>query len=122
MSEEDSLYPPPDVSYFEGQPETVFAYLSVEGLPAGEDIEARFERIGTGSILSLPLGKRGGLEVLDEREDHLRKGENGPAGVAQFELKTGSGPPVPPGKDTVALYDLGGEGAAAARKFFVIEG
>ena len=60
MSEEDSLYPPPDVSYFEGQPETVFAYLIVEGLPAGEDMKVRFEKIGTGSIFSLHLGKRGG--------------------------------------------------------------
>ena len=71
-------------------------YLLVRGLPAGEDMEARFERIGTGSIFSFPLGKRGGLEVLDEREDHLRKGENGAAGVTQFELKTGSGQPSRP--------------------------
>ncbi len=85
-------------------------------------MEARVERVGTGSIFSLLFGERGGLEALDDQEDYLRKGENGAAGVVKFELKTSSGQPVPPGNYTVVLYGLGGEGAVAARKFFVVEG
>ena len=122
VSEEDSLYPPLDAGYFEGRPETIFVYLTVEGLPTGEDMEARVEREGSGSIFSLFFGQRDGIEAFDEQEDHLRKGENGGAGVVKFALKTSSGGPVPSGNYTVDIYGPGVEGAVAARKFFVVEG
>jgi hypothetical protein len=125
VSAENSLYPPPDTSRFEERPETIFVYLGVEGLPSGEDMEARVERAGSGSIFSLFFGQGAGLEVLDEQEDHLSKSENGATGVVKFALKTSSGEPVPPGNYTVDIYGPGGtdeEGAAAARKRFVVEG
>src|SRR3712207_8499824 len=56
--------------------ETIFVYLGVEGLPSGEDMEARVERAGSGSIFSLFFGQGAGLEVLDEQEDHLRSEEH----------------------------------------------
>ena len=125
VSAENSLYPPPDTSRFEGRPETIFVYLSVEGLPSGEEMEARVERAGSGSMFSLFFGQGAGLEALDEQEDHLSKGENGATGVVKFALKPSSGEPVPPGNYTVDIYGPGGtdeEGAAAARKRFVVEG
>ena len=57
VSSEDSLYPPPDTSRFEERPQTVFVYLSVEDLPSGEDMEARVERMGSGSVFSLLFGR-----------------------------------------------------------------
>jgi hypothetical protein len=52
VSTEDGLYPPPDTSRFQERPEIFFVYLSVEGLPAGEDMEARRERrLGLGALL-----------------------------------------------------------------------
>jgi hypothetical protein len=126
VSSEDSLYPPPDTSRFEERPQTVFVYLSVEDLSSGEDMEARVERAESGSVFSLFFGRGAGLEVLDEQEDHLSKGENGATGLMKFALKTRSGEPVPPGNYTVDIYSpgaTGGEdGAVAARKFFVVEG
>lgn len=123
VSAENSLYPPPDTGRFEGRPETVFVYLSVEDLPSGEDMEAHVERAGSGSVFSLFFGSRTGLEALDEQEDHLRNGENGATGIVKFALKTKSGEPVPPGNYTVDVYGPGAEnGAVAARKFFVVEG
>jgi hypothetical protein len=125
VSTEDSLYPPPDTSRFEERPETIFVYLSVEGLPAGEDMEARVESVGSGSVLSF-FGQGAGLEALDEQQNHLSKGENGDTGVVKFVLKTSSGEPVPPGNYTVDVYGSGAasgeDGAAAARKSFVVEG
>ncbi len=125
VSAENSLYPPPDTSRFEERPETIFVYLSVEGLPSGEDMEARVERAGSGSMFSLFFGQGARLEALDEQEDHLSKSENGATGVVKFALKTSSGEPVPPGNYTVDIYGPGGtdeEGGAAARKRFVVEG
>jgi len=122
VSEEDSLYPPPDTNRFEGRPETVFVYLSVEDLPSVEDMEARAERAGSGSLFSLIFGRGDEIELLDEQEDHLRKSENGATGVVKFALKTESGEPMPPGDYTVDIYGPGGEGAVAARKSFEIEG
>src|SRR5215210_207591 len=59
VSEEDSLYPPPDTGYFQEPPETIFVYLSVEDLPEGEDMEARIQRAWSGSIFSLFFGGAG---------------------------------------------------------------
>lgn len=125
VSAEDSLYPPPDTSYFEARPDSVFVYLSIEGLPSGEDMEARVQRTESGSVFSLFFGGDAGLEVLDEQEDHLRKNDNGVTGIVKFALKTKSGEPVPPGNYTVDVYGPGSisqEDTAAARKFFVVEG
>lgn len=66
VSAEDSLYPPPDTSYFEARPDSVFVYLSVESLPRGEDMEARVQRTESGSVFSLFFRGDPGLEVLDE--------------------------------------------------------
>ena len=125
-STEDGLYPPPDTNRFEERPEIVFVYLSVEGLPSEEDMEAHVERVGSGSVFSLLFGRGTELEATDEQEDHLRKGENGATGVVKFALKTRSGEPVPPGNYTVDIYGPGGtsgeDRAVAARKFFVVEG
>ncbi len=126
VSAQNSLYPPPDTGRFEEPPGTVFVYLSVEDLPSGEDMEARVERVESGSAFSLLFGRGAGLEALDEQEDHLRKGPNGVTGIVKFVLKTSSGEPMPPGNYTVDVYGPGiaGEedGVVAARKFFVVEG
>lgn len=123
VSPRDELYPPPDTSRFEGRPETVFVYLSVEGLPAGEGMEARVQRVGSSSAFSLLLGGEGGLEALDEQEDQLRSTENGATGIVKFALGTRSGDPVPPGNYTIdLLYGPESDAAVAARKFFVVEG
>jgi hypothetical protein len=121
VSTRDELYPPPDTSRFEGQPTSVFVYLSVEGLPAGEDMEARVQRAGSGSAFSLLLGGEE-IEALDEQEDHLSNTENGATGVVKFALGTHSGDPVPPGNYTLdVLYDPESDAALAARKLFVVE-
>lgn len=57
VSPENSLYPPPDTAHFEGPPETIFVYLSVEELPSVEDMEAQVERVGSGSVFSLLLDR-----------------------------------------------------------------
>ena len=125
VSTEDNLYPPPDTSYFEEQPETVFVYLSVEDLPSGEDMEARVERAGSGSAFSLLFGSGGGLEILNE-DNNLSKGENGSTGIVKFALKTNSGEPVPPGNYTIDVYGPeaadGGGNSVAARKSFAVQG
>lgn len=122
---ENDLYPPPDTSRFEARPKTIFVYLSVEDLPSGEDMEARVERMGSGSVFSLLFGGDE-LEVLDKQENQLRKDENGATGVVKFALETKSGEPLPPGNYTVNIYgpkDVSGEGdTVAARKSFMIEG
>jgi hypothetical protein len=129
VSTEDGLYPPPDTNHFEEQPGTIFVYLSVEGLPTGEDMEARVQRAESGSAFSLLFGGESRLEALDEQEDHLSNGENGATGIVKFALRTRSGEPVPPGNYTVdvVLYGSsppgsGEEETVAARKFFVVEG
>lgn len=124
VSPENSLYPPPDTNRFQAPPETVFVYLSVEGLPSGEDMEARVQRAGSGSVFSALFREEAGLEILDEQEDQLSKGEGGATGIMKFALKTESGEPVPPGNYTVEVYGLGeadGDVEAAARKSFVVE-
>jgi hypothetical protein len=124
VSEENSLYPPPDTAHFEESPETIFVYLSVEELPNVEDMEARVERTGSGSMFSLLFDRGADLEVLDEQEDQLSTGENGATGIMKFALQTRSGEPVPPGNYTVEIYGpgtTGEESAVAVRKLFVIE-
>jgi hypothetical protein len=124
VSSENSLYPPPDTAHFEEPPETIFVYLSVEELPDVENMEARVERAGSGSVFSLIFDQGAGIEVLDEQEDQLSTVENGATGIMKFALKTSSGEPVPPGNYTVEIYgagDTGEEDAVAARKLFVVE-
>ncbi len=126
VSDQNSLYPPPDTGRFEERPRTVFVYLSVEDLPSGEDMEARVERVESGSAFALFFGQGVGLEALDEQEDHLRKGPNGSTGIVKFALRTRSGEPMPPGNYTVDIYGPGTTGeesgaVVAARKFFVVE-
>jgi hypothetical protein len=125
VSAEDSLYPPPDEGRFEGETETVFVYLSVEELPTGEDMEARVERVASGSMFYLLFSPGPGIEVLDEQEDQLSSGSNGATGILKFALETRSGEPMPPGNYTVEIHGSGtgdGPGAVAARKSFVVEG
>jgi len=124
VSPENSLYPPPDTNRFQRPPETVFVYLSVDGLPSGEDMEARVQRVESGSLFRMFFGEEVGLEVLDEQEDQLSRAENGATGILKFALKTNSGEPVPPGNYTVEVYSPGeaGEGGEpAVRKSFVVE-
>jgi hypothetical protein len=125
VSTKDNLYPPPDTSYFEDQPEAVFVYLSVEDLPSGEAMEARVERAGSGSAFSLLFGPGAGLEILNE-DNNLSKGENGSTGIVKFALKTNSGKPVPPGNYTVDVYGPraaeGEDNSVAARKSFAVQG
>lgn len=125
VSGEDSLYPPPDTGHFQESPETIFVYLSVEGLPSGEDLESRIERVWSGSVFSLFFGQSAGLEALDEQEDQLSAGEGGATGILKFAFKTSSGEPVPPGNYTLDVYGLGesgGEDTLTVRKSFVVEG
>lgn len=130
VSAQNSLYPPPDTGHFTERPETIFVYLSVDGLPSGEDMEARVQRAGSGSVFSILFGQGVGLEALDEQEDQLSSTENGATGVVKFALKTKSGEPMPPGNYTIDIYGPGSidasvdeeAGAVAARKFFVVEG
>jgi hypothetical protein len=124
VSSENSLYPPPDTAHFEEPPDTILVYLSVEGLPGVEGMEARVERAGSGSAFSLLFDRGASIEILDEQEDQLSTGENGATGIIKFALKTTSGEPVPPGNYTVEIYGPGATGeenAVAARKLFVIE-
>lgn len=124
VSPENSLYPPPDTNRFQGSPETVFVYLSVDGLPSGEDMEARVQRVESGSLFRMFFGEEAGLKVLDEQEDQLSKTENGSTGILKFALETNSGKPVPPGNYTVEVYSPGeadGGGEPAVRKSFVVE-
>ncbi len=81
--------------------ETVFVYLSVEGLPTEEDMEARVERVASESMFSLLFSPGPGIEVLDEQEDQLSSGSNGATGILKFALETRSGDPIPPGDYTV---------------------
>lgn len=122
VSEDDSLYPPPDVSRFDGRPGTIFVYLSVDDVPAVEDLVARVERSGSDSALSLLFGRGPGIEAVDEQEDQLSGGEGGASGIVKFALKTRTGQPVPPGNYTLEIRDGSGEGAVLARKSFVVEG
>lgn len=124
VSTEDSLYPPPDEDRFDGETETVFVYLSVERLPPGEDMEARLQRVESGSMFSLLFSPGPGIEVRDEQEDQLSSGSNGATGILKFALQTRSGGPMPPGNYTVEIHGSGsaGAGAMAARKSFVVEG
>lgn len=119
VSEENSLYPPPDTSNFQRPPETIFVYLSVQDLPGGEDMEARVERAWSGSVLSLLFGGEPELEAVDEQEDQLSAGENGSTGILKFAFRTSSGEPVPPGNYTLDISGSG-EGAVAAKKSFVV--
>ncbi len=124
VSQENSLYPPPDMNRFQGPPEAVFVYLSVEGLPSGEDMEARVQRAESGSVFRMLFGEESGIEVLDEQEDQLSKSEDGATGIVKFVLKTNSDEPVPPGNYTIEVYGPGeaeAGGEPAARKSFVVE-
>jgi membrane protease YdiL (CAAX protease family) len=124
VSPENSIYPPPDTNRFQGPPETVFVYLSVDSLPSGEDMEARVRRAESGSVFRMFFGEEAGLEVLDEQEDQLSKAENGATGIVKFALKTNSGEPVPPGNYTIEVYGSGeadGGGEPMVRKSFVVE-
>ena len=101
-------------------------YLSVGDLPGGEDMEARVERVESGSAFSLLFERGADLEALDEQEDYLRTGPNGVTGIVKFVLKTNSGEAMPPGNYTVNVYGARpaseADGAVAARKFFLVEG
>ena len=125
VSQENSLYPPPDTARFEEPPVTIFVYLSVEELPDVEGMEARVERAESGSAFSLLFDRGTSIEVLDEQEDQLSTGQNGATGIVKFALATTSGEPVPPGNYTVQIYGPGATGeeenAVAVRKLFVIE-
>lgn len=121
VSPENSLYPPPDTNRFQGPPEAIFVYLSVDGLTSGEDMEARVQRVESGSLFRMFFGEEVGIEVLDEQEDQLSTAENGATGILKFALKTNSGEPVPPGNYTVEVYSPGEAGEPAVRKSFVIE-
>ncbi len=125
VSEEDSLYPPPDVGRFRERPETIFVYLSVEDVPGVEDMEARVERAGSASAFSLLFARESEIEAVDEQEDQLSSDEGGASGIVKFALKTRSGEPVPPGNYTLEVHGApaaGSEEGVAARKFFVVEG
>ena len=123
VSENDGLYPPPDVSRFDGRPETIFVYLSVHDVPAVEDLEARVERSGSVSAFALLFGRDPQIEAVDEQEDQLSSGENGASGIVKFALKTSSGEPVPSGNYTLEIGGGGSaEGPVLARKSFVVDG
>ena len=123
VSEQDSLYPPPDVGRFRERPQAIFVYLSVEDVPDVEDLEARVERSGSASAFSLLFGRGPRIGVVDEQEDQLSSGEGGASGIVKFALKTRSGEPVPPGNYTLEVRGEGsGEGVVLARKSFVVEG
>ena len=126
VSEDDSLYPPPDVSRFDGRPETIFVYLSVNDVPAVEDLEARVRRSGNASAFALLFGRGPEIRAVDEQEDQLSSGEGGASGIVKFALKTPSGEPVPSGNYTLEVRGVGGvgpgEGAVLARKSFVVGG
>jgi hypothetical protein len=124
VSPKNSLYPPPDTAHFDEPPDTIYVYLSVEELPEVENMEARVERAGSGTVFSLIFDQGAGIEVLDEQEDQLSTGENGATGIMKFALQTSSGEPVPPGNYTVEIYGGGATGeedTIAARKLFVVE-
>lgn len=123
VSEEDSLYPPPNVGRFGSPPETVFVYLSVEGAPAEEDMEVSIARSRNASAFALLFEREPEVVAVDEQEDQLSSGEDGATGIVKFALKTRSGEPVPPGNYTLEVRNPGGApGGLAARKLFVIEG
>lgn len=118
VSTEDAPYPSSDVQRFEGGPDAVYVYVTVENLPRGEDMEATVERSGRQSVLSWILGERDSLKVLDDGRERLD-----PSGVVKFAVRAGSGRPLPAGNYTVSVYaDPGGArgGEVAARKHFVI--
>jgi len=121
VSEQDRLYPPPDVGRFRERPETVFVYLTVDDLPNVEDLEARVEKSGNASVFGLLFGRGAGIEAVDEQEDQLSSDDGGASGIVKFALRTRSGEPVPPGNYTLEIHGAGGS-AAAARKSFVVEG
>lgn len=126
VSAEDSLYPPPDVNYFGERPETIFVYLSVEDLPTGGDLQARVQRSGSRSALSILFGREDGIEAVDEQEDQLSSGgeADGSSGVVKFALRASSGEPIAPGNYTLEISGAaeGGAGAEpAVRKLFVVQ-
>lgn len=129
VSDEDALYPPPNMGRFTSPPETVFVYLSIEGAPAGEDMEVIVERSENASAFALLFAREPEVVAVDEQEDQLGGGEGGASGVVKFTLQTRSGGPVPPGNYTLEVYGppVDGPGRSpekrpAVRKFFVVEG
>jgi hypothetical protein len=125
VSTQDTSYPASDVMRFEGRPEVIYVYLVVEDLPKGSDLEARVERSGRRSALSWLLARGNGLEVSDERQEHLGPSGDGLSGVVKFAVRMESGEPLPAGNYTVTIYaapEEAGGGGVAARKYFVIRG
>jgi hypothetical protein len=118
VSAQDTSYPSSDVLRFNGRPEVVYVYLSVEDLPRGSHLEAKVERSGRLSALSwLLLAGGDNLEVSDGQDERLGPSARGISGVVKFAVRAESGDPLPAGNYTVSIYSARG---VAARKYFVI--
>lgn len=120
VSDQDTAYPSSDVLRFGGRPNTVYVYVSVDGLSSGENLEARVERSAHGSLLSRLLSTKAKIRAMDEREDQLAPSGAGVSGVLKFEVRTESGEPLPAGNYSIRLYLSGQSGEVAASKTFVI--
>lgn len=118
VSEEDSLYPPPDTTGFGSPPRQIFVYLVVQNLPADSDLSARVERSGASSLFSALVSGSGDMAVSDEAEEQFSSGEGGLSGIVKFVVGTGSGEPVQPGNYTIEVYS-GGEEPDAVKSFSV---
>jgi hypothetical protein len=124
VSTEDTAYPPSDVLRFDGRPEVVYVYLTVEDLPKGSGLEARVEHSGQQSVLSWLLSGEDGLEVTDGKEEHLGSLGGGVSGAVKFAVRAESGEPLLPGDYTVSIYAPDEDSEfqdPVARKYFMIQ-
>jgi hypothetical protein len=123
VSQEDTMYPTSDRLRFDGRPEAVYVYLSVEDLATYDDLEVRVGRATRTSVLGRLLGG-GGLVVSNDGEERLSVSYGGASGVVKFVVRPTSGGRLPSGDYTVAVYATpggAGENSVVARKYFVID-
>jgi hypothetical protein len=123
VSEEDKVYPTSDRLRFDGRPEVVYVYLSVEDFATYEDLEARVGRTSRVSALGRLLGGGGELVVSKEGEERLSVTYGEASGVVKFAVRPGSGGRLPAGNYAVAVYAASGEAgedSVVARKYFVV--
>ena len=120
VSDQNTAYPSSDVLRFSERPPVVYVYVSVDGLPAEGDLEARVERSARGSLLSRLLSTETRIQAVDEQGDQLVPSGTGSSGVLKFAVRTESGEPLPAGNYNVRLYLSGKSGGISARKSFVI--
>lgn len=118
VSDQDALYPPPDVETFSVPPKTLHVYLVVEGLTSGE-LEAGVERSGRATVFSWLFSERRELEVGDEESERLARDDGTVSGLIRFSIRSRGDEAMLPGNYTVTVRQASG-GSLVAEKSFVV--